>query len=195
MSIGKGFICHFYYTAPLVAHRRILDKIPVPTEITIIVNVTDADYDILVVEVDLSTFLISDETLLDDGNTPDETEGDNTFSGTITIPPIVLSGNHTITITVRDPKGGETSQDIVLNVMEGEGNATTKDLDLILYVGIPLAGLAILLILVGVAVTRNRGASKGPGPGPKMGYPPVRGPPMGAPTHMQGHPMGPRAMR
>jgi hypothetical protein len=166
-------------------------------EVTIIVNVTDADFEDIIVEVDMSTFLVSDITLLDDGVEPDETAGDGTFTGIIEIPVLVTTGNHTIVINARDPRGGTTSEDIVLYVPPGSG-AGTADLDfgLILYIGIPLIGLGILLLLVGIAVVRNRGSSGSPQTrGAAMRPPHGRIPPPGQPPYPHGHPLGPRAMR
>ncbi len=167
-------------------------------EITITVNVTDADpldLDNLVVTLDLSGFLISDIDLKDDGEGVDQEAGDLTFSGTFAVPTLLFSGNRTITVTVEDSKGAQSSEDIVLNVdaLDGEVGEVLDKIGTIFYIGIPVVCGAILLILVLAAVLKSRSSNKARLPPQR--YPPGRGPPMRPPPNMQGHPLGPRSMR
>ncbi|MGA1872722.1 MAG: choice-of-anchor X domain-containing protein [Thermoplasmatota archaeon] len=161
-------------------------------EVTVMVNVSDEDFEPMTVEVDLGAFLIEDIQLLDDGVAPDEEADDGTFSGTFEVPILVFTGNHTITITVRDSSGGVTSQDLVLMVVESESSTSDVDLGNIAYIGLPIIGLVILIGLVAAVVIRNRMSGK-----PKQmtqGFPPGR-PGMPPPRNFAPPPMGPRPMR
>ncbi|MBN1390214.1 MAG: hypothetical protein JXA22_06195 [Candidatus Thermoplasmatota archaeon] len=161
-------------------------------EVKITVNVSDEENDPLVVTVDLSSFLLSDLTLSDDGVTPDETAEDGIHTGNFKVPTLVVAGNHTIRVTVTDTNGRTDTRDIVILVVEKKSSSDENEPATILYIGIPVIGLLVLIGLSATVLLKNRRGNRTdeipPGArAPAGGMPPPRGYPTG--------PMGARPMR
>lgn len=161
-------------------------------EVILKVNASDAENEPLVVEVDLSSFLISDITLLDDGAGPDETGGDGVYTGAFKVPELVPTGNRSIRITVSDPSGGVAEQTIVIEVVEKDSSTSGTDLETIAYIVIPIIGLLILIGLFAAVVYKNRQRNR-PNAAPPGPQRPVGGAPPNRPY--QAPPLGARPMR
>ncbi len=164
-----------------------------PGEVILVkVNVSDADLDTLSGEVILTEFSISNIELLDDGDDPDQTAGDLTFTGKFQVPQSTDPGSYNITLRIWDMNGADVTvkvQIIVSLETVNEGVQSNTDL---LFIGLPVAFLVILVILIvaGYSKKKRQQAPQGPPMAP-LGRRPM--PPPGA--IMAGQPMGHRPMR
>jgi len=162
----------------ILDHYLSKDEVRPGEEILIRVNVSDADNEPLMAEIDLTEFDLPNVEMKDDGEDPDAVADDLIFSGRFQVPESTAEGTYNISIRVRDASGGEETVKLQVIVSpDADSGASDASSDAIYYIILPSAGALILLLLIVAGyVVRKRNVTQPGRPAPGQ-YPP---PPFGA---------------
>jgi len=181
-------------TPPTIEDSRLFGESMEPRDdfhpgdmVTIVLNVSQTEQDVLSAEMDLSQIGLSVVDLNDEGLAPDVEAGDLQFTGSFEIPENMALGVYYINLTVTDPYGGSDKVELQLKVVKKTDGKTPLSGGLTFWLPV---GLGIVLLIALLALFVRAYLSK-----PKVQQQPVPRFQRSSPIAPQSYVQGARAMR